>query len=39
VLDGLIKLQDKVQKGRGWNRPRHRETADLPQPVIEKPVA
>ncbi len=39
VIDGLLKLQDKVQQGPGWNRPRHRETADLLLPVIEKPVA
>jgi NADH-quinone oxidoreductase subunit B len=39
VIDGLIKLQDRVQRSRGWSRARHRETEDLPQPVIEKPVA
>jgi NADH-quinone oxidoreductase subunit B len=39
VIDGLLKLQDKVQRSRGWSQPRHLETAELPQPVIEKPVA
>jgi NADH-quinone oxidoreductase subunit B len=38
VIDGLIKLQTKVQGERGWNRPRHRETADLELPVIQKAV-
>jgi NADH-quinone oxidoreductase subunit B len=39
VIDGLIKLQDKVQHSRGWSRPRHQEMADLLLPIIEKPVA
>ncbi len=39
VLDGLMKLQDKVQGERGWNRPRHRETRELLLPIVEKPVA
>ncbi len=39
VLDGLIKLQDKVQGEPGWNRPRHRESAELLLPIVEKPVA
>ena len=39
VLDGLIKLQDKVQRTPGWNVPHHKETSDLIQPIIEKPVA
>ena len=39
VLDGLIKLQAKVQGDPGWNVPRHREPEDLALPVIEKPVA
>ncbi len=39
VLDGLMKLQDKVQGSPGWSRPRHQETADLDLPIIEKPVA
>jgi NADH-quinone oxidoreductase subunit B len=39
VIDGLLKLQDKVGRSTGWNRPRHLETAQLHQPIIEKPVA
>jgi NADH-quinone oxidoreductase subunit B len=39
VLDGLIKLQDKVQRTPGWNVPHHKETNDLLLPIIEKPVA
>jgi NADH-quinone oxidoreductase subunit B len=39
VLDGLIKLQAKVQSSPGWSRPRHREMSDLELPVIVKPVA
>jgi NADH-quinone oxidoreductase subunit B len=39
VIDGLLKLQAKVGGSAGWNRPRHLETGDLHQPVIEKPVA
>jgi NADH-quinone oxidoreductase subunit B len=39
VMDGLIKLQGKVERSPGWRQPRHQETADLELPVIEKPVA
>jgi NADH-quinone oxidoreductase subunit B len=39
VLDGLLKLQDKVQGSPGWRNARHRETADLTLPIIEKPIA
>ncbi len=39
VIDGLIKLQDKVQGEPGWNRPRHREIGELLLPIVEKPVA
>jgi NADH-quinone oxidoreductase subunit B len=39
VLDGLIKLQARVQNERVPSDGRHVETADLPLPVIEKPVA
>ena len=35
VIDGLIKLQSKVQKSPGWNRPRHRETSELELPIIQ----
>jgi NADH-quinone oxidoreductase subunit B len=35
VIDGLIKLQDKVQRSPGWNRPRHRETSELELPIIQ----
>jgi NADH-quinone oxidoreductase subunit B len=35
VIDGLIKLQNKVQKSPGWNRPRHRETSELELPIIQ----
>ncbi len=38
VLDGLIKLQDQVQRSPGWSRPRHRETAELLVSIVEKPV-
>jgi NADH-quinone oxidoreductase subunit B len=38
VFDGLIKLQRMVQASPGWNRPRHRETADLELPIIEKAI-
>jgi len=38
VIDGLIKLQGKVQGERGWNRPHHRETSDLELPVIQKAI-
>jgi NADH-quinone oxidoreductase subunit B len=36
VIDGLLKLQDKVQRSPGWNRPRHREIHELELPIIEK---
>ncbi len=39
VIDGLLKLQNKVQHSSGWSRPRHQETAELLLPIIEKPVA
>jgi NADH-quinone oxidoreductase subunit B len=39
VLDGLLKLQDVVQRTPGWNVPHHKETRDLLLPIIEKPVA
>ena len=39
VLDGLIKLQARVQKERVPSDGRHREVADLPLRVVEKPVA
>ena len=39
VMDGLIKLQDKVQRSPGWRGARHQETADLELPIIEKPIA
>jgi NADH-quinone oxidoreductase subunit B len=39
VIDGLLKLQDKVQHSRGWSRPRHQELNELLLPIIEKPVA
>ena len=39
VIDGLIKLQDKVQHTPGWNKPHHQELADLELPIVEKPVA
>ncbi len=39
VLDGIIKLQDYVQRSPGWNKPRHRELFELELPIIEKPVA
>jgi NADH-quinone oxidoreductase subunit B len=38
VLDGLLKLQRKVQGSPGWSRPRHRELHELELPVIEKAV-
>ncbi len=37
-IDGLPKLQDQVQGSPGWSRPRHRETAELWVPIVEKPV-
>jgi hypothetical protein len=39
VLDGLLKLQDVVQRTPGWNVPHHKEMSDLILPIIEKPVA
>ncbi|MEE9279302.1 MAG: NADH-quinone oxidoreductase subunit NuoB [Myxococcota bacterium] len=39
VIDGLLKLQRRVQATPGWNVPHHRELEDLSLPVIEKPVA
>lgn len=39
VLDGLMKLQDRVQIEKISATGRHRDTSDLVQPVIEKPVA
>ena len=38
VIDGLLKLQRKVQGSPGWSRPRHRETSDLELPLIEKAI-
>jgi NADH-quinone oxidoreductase subunit B len=39
VLDGLLKLQERVQRTPGWSVPHHQETDDLSLPIIEKPVA
>jgi NADH-quinone oxidoreductase subunit B len=39
VLDGLIKLQERVQAERVPADGRHQETADLRVPVVQKPVA
>jgi len=39
VLDGLIKLQARVQAEKVASDGRHRETDDLPVRVVEKPVA
>jgi NADH-quinone oxidoreductase subunit B len=39
VLDGLMKLQARVQAERVPAGGRHRETDDLPLQVVEKPVA
>ncbi len=39
MLDGLIKLQERVQAERVPSDGRHRETADLHVPVVQKPVA
>ena len=39
VLDGIMKLQRKVQVSPGWSRARHVETRDLRLPIVEKPVA
>jgi NADH-quinone oxidoreductase subunit B len=38
VLDGLLKLQNKVASAPGWSRARHKETADLELPIIEKAI-
>ena len=39
VLDGLMKLQSRVQQEHVPADGRHREISDLRLPVIEKPVA
>jgi NADH-quinone oxidoreductase subunit B len=39
VLDGLIKLQARVQQERVGKGGRHRETVELDLPVVEKPIA
>jgi NADH-quinone oxidoreductase subunit B len=39
VLDGLIKLQARVQAEKVSRAGRHQETAELPVRVVEKPVA
>jgi len=39
VLDGLIKLQTRIQAEKVAASGRHRETDDLPLHVVEKPVA
>ncbi|HVP31003.1 MAG TPA: NADH-quinone oxidoreductase subunit NuoB [Myxococcota bacterium] len=39
VLDGLMKLQARVQAERVPSTGRHRETRELALPVVEKPVA
>ncbi len=39
VIDGLLKLQRRVQATPGWNKPHHVEIEDLSLPVIQKPVA
>ncbi len=39
VIDGILKLQRRVQATPGWNKPHHREIEDLSLPIIEKPVA
>ncbi len=39
VIDGLLKLQRRVQATPGWNVPHHREIEDLSLPVVERPVA
>ena len=38
VIDGILKLQRKVQSSPGWSRPRHKETSELELPVIERAV-
>jgi NADH-quinone oxidoreductase subunit B len=39
VIDGLLKLQRRVQATPGWNKPHHQELEDLSLPIVEKPVA
>ena len=39
VLDGLMKLQARVQAEKVPASGRHRETEELPVPVVERPVA
>jgi NADH-quinone oxidoreductase subunit B len=39
VLDSVLKLQARVQAERVPADGRHKETSELPLPVIEKPVA
>jgi NADH-quinone oxidoreductase subunit B len=39
VLDGLMKLQARVQAEKVSGQGRHRETEELRIPVVEKPVA
>ena len=39
VLDGLIKLQARIQAEKVPGSGRHQETDDLPLQVVEKPVA
>jgi hypothetical protein len=39
VLDGLIKLQARIQAQKVGGSGRHQETDDLPLQVVEKPVA
>ena len=39
VLDGLLKLQKRVQATPGWNVPHHKEVEDLTLPVVERPIA
>ena len=38
VIDGLVKLQQRVQATPGWNKPHHKEIEDLSLPIIEKPL-
>ncbi len=39
VIDGLLKLQRRVQATPGWNKPHHQELEDMSLPIVEKPVA
>jgi NADH-quinone oxidoreductase subunit B len=39
VLDGLMKLQDRVQAERVPKTGRHKDVHELRLPVVEKPVA